>query len=71
MVTARRVGSQQAVHAHECPVALTPADSEDAGSTLTEAHSGRHPHRVAQSSPDVIQVKGRLTPGEHQSPLNP
>lgn len=41
---------------------LTPADSEDAGTTLTGTHSSRHPHGVAQPSPDVIQVKGCLAP---------
>lgn len=61
----------QAAVPHNPPSVLTPADSEDAGTTLMGTHSSRHPHSVAQPSPDVIQVKGCLTPRKHQGPLNP
>lgn len=61
----------QAAGPQNPPAVLTPADGEDAGTALSGAHSSRYPHSVAQPSPDIIQVKGCLTPRKHQGPLNP
>lgn len=50
---------------------LTTADCEHTGTAITGTHTSRHSHRVAESRPDIIQVKLCLTSREQQGPLNP